>query len=167
MLHQLNKIQRLWLEELCKKEYGALLAIARNRSSSRFMAEEALQKTLLMACEKIDELMASPRPGGWLTNTLINTIGTLMRTQKRADNIFISEMGLDENRIAVWTDDIHTLDDIGVRALGERDYYIMKYVLLKEISADEAAAELGISVAACRKRIERNKKKLRKILEKI
>lgn len=166
-MRQLNDEQRLWLRQIYIREYDTLLCIARHRLPSLPVAEEAVQKTFLIACEKIDVLMASPRPGGWLTNTLINTIGTLMRSSERANKLFVSEMGLDESLIAAQDDGVYELDDIGVRVLGQRDYSIMKGVLLKELSIKEAAAELGISVAACKKRIQRGKRQLREILEKI
>lgn len=164
-MRQLNDEQRQWLSQLYIKEYDTLLVLARRRLPTLALAEEAVQKAFLTACEKVDVLMISPRPGGWLTNTLINTIGTIMRSAERANSIFISEMGLDENLIAAQVDSTYELDDIGVRTLGQRSYSIMKSVLLKDLSIKEAAAELGISIAACQKRIQRDKKKLQEKLK--
>ena len=45
------------------------------------------------------------------------------------------------------------------------DYYQKKAVELHERERDIKAKELGISVEACKKRVQRAKQKLRKILE--
>lgn len=165
MSHKLSDEQQLWLEQLYKKEYNGLLAFAQRHLSSPETVEDAVQEAYSIACAKIDELMNSPRPGGWLTEVLRRVIYRQIRTQMRAAAHFITTGDLDKRLIPAPMDNIVELDMAGVQALGKQNYYILKQVLLKELSIEEAARIMGVSTDTCRKRLERSKKKLRKKLE--
>ena len=50
--------------------------------------------------------------------------------------------------------------------LGEDEFSLLKMLVLDKYTILEAAQHLGISVEACKKRIQRTKKKLKSIFEK-
>lgn len=51
--------------------------------------------------------------------------------------------------------------------LDEKDFKLLELLALKRYSMLEAANEFGISIEACKKRVQRARKKLVKILEKM
>ena len=51
-------------------------------------------------------------------------------------------------------------------ALGEDDFQLLINIVIRKYTMLEAAEELGISVEACKKRVQRAKKRLQKIIEK-
>ena len=51
-------------------------------------------------------------------------------------------------------------------ALGEEDFQLLVNIVVRRYTMLEAAEELGITVEACKKRVQRAKKKLQKIIEK-
>ena len=51
--------------------------------------------------------------------------------------------------------------------LGSEDFKLLKKIILEKYPLSEAAEELNISVEACKKRVQRAKKKLREILDKL
>ena len=132
----LNQEEEKYIEQLYREMYTRLCFYAKNALGSRTLAEEAVQDTFRIACIKPDSLMNSKNPRGWLINTLKNVIRNRQRTEARLSNALLVAFQLLINIV------------------------IRKYSML------EAAEELGISVEACKKRVQRAKKKLQKIIEK-
>ena len=58
-------------------------------------------------------------------------------------------------------------ENIGKKGvLGEEDFQLLVNIVVRRYTMLEAAEELGITVEACKKRVQRAKKKLQKIIEK-
>ena len=124
------------------------------------MAEEAVQETFRIACQKPESLQESPNPKGWLVNTLKYTIRNIKHNQATAQRILtqyleshIKEDSFSEDTISLATlySDIANTDD---------------FKLLKEFAVDgrshlEMANARGITVSACKKRVQRAKESLR------
>lgn len=51
------------------------------------LAQDVVQETFLIAQAKIEQVMESPSPKGWLFNTLKNVIGNTYKQQKRLANM--------------------------------------------------------------------------------
>lgn len=142
------------IAQLYREMYRKLVVYAENALNDS-LAEEAVQDTFRIACSKYDELMNSSNPQGWLMNTLKNVIRNIRKEQANLNKYFVMTMSLDDEEFmevcAVGTDVHKRLLTLIVR---------YRYSIL------EAALEFGINVETCKKRIQRVKKKLRKILEK-
>lgn len=130
--------------------------------SDRLLAEEAVQDTFRIACAKADKLLFSPNPKGWLLNTLKNVTKNKVRSQVYLRNI----LELDENMIP-GNSDVLDIDFMYSDLTNSEDYKLLKKIALDKYSMLEAAKEMGISVEACKKRVQRAKKKLKKSFEKM
>ena len=119
------------------------------------------QETFRIACQKPEELLNSPRPEGWLINTLKHVISNMIRNKAIANRI-LSEY------IASQTQEYsESADRIRFEILYENICEMEEFQLIKEMAVDglshlEMAEKRGISVAACKKRVQRAKEILRK-----
>ena len=72
-----------FLEKIYIKEVPNMLRYAEVLLSSYPLAEDAVQNTFKIALEKIDDVINSPKPVGWIKNTLKNEIRQKYREQKK------------------------------------------------------------------------------------
>lgn len=163
------------IAQLYREMYRKLVVYAENALNDS-LAEEAVQDTFRIACSKYDELMNSSNPQGWLMNTLKNVIRNIRKEQANLNKYFVMTMSLDDEKFmeirAVGTDIHKRLEDTEVDLmysdlLTEEEYRLLTLIVRYRYSVLEAAQEFGINVETCKKRAQRAKKKLRKILEKI
>ncbi len=75
------------IEDLYLQMYPMLFEYARSSMNSDALAEEAVQDTFTIACQKVEMLISSPNPKGWLVNTLKNVIRNTLRNQNTARKI--------------------------------------------------------------------------------
>ena len=153
------------IETLYRKMYRLLFEYAYSSLLDRFLAEEAVQETFRIACQKTEDLCDSPNPEGWLVNTLKNVSANTLRSQATAQKLLdryasdrIGEFPAPDDRIGI---------EVLYSDLAQSD----EFVLLKELAIDkkthlEMARKRGISVAACKKRVQRAKEILREKIEK-
>lgn len=157
----LNDNQRCVIKALYLEMYFLLFSYAQNMLSDRSLAEEAVQDTFRIACAKADNLLYSPNPKGWLLNTLKYVI----KNKTRCRAYLINSLELDEN-IIPGDPDVLDIDFMYSDLTNSEDYKLLKKIALDKYSMLEAAKEMGISVEACKKRVQRAKKKLKKVLKK-
>lgn len=148
-----NLIERLYLEM-----YDMLLAYARASLKEEALAEEAVQETFQIACRKPKQLLNSPNPKGWLVNTLKYTICNIKRDWEKTRQLLAtylmqtSDVAFSENSIRL---------EVVYGSIADTE----EFKLLKEMAVDgkshlEIATARGISVNACKKRMQRAKEKL-------
>ncbi|NCB50273.1 MAG: sigma-70 family RNA polymerase sigma factor [Clostridia bacterium] len=159
----LNEKQKRDIEQLYYEMYYPLSAYAQSALSDRSLAEEAVQDAFRIACTKADELISSPNPKGWLTLTLKNVIKNMIRSRARLNRIVVASLDVEKNALGTMTDETN-IDFLYSNLIGREDYELLKNIILKKKSMLEAALELGISVEACKKRVQRAKKKLKELL---
>ena len=70
---------KLEIERLYLDLYPLLFEYARSSLSSDSLAEEAVQETFRIACQKPESLIHSPNPEGGLVNTLKNVLKNSIR----------------------------------------------------------------------------------------
>lgn len=154
-----KEIDRLYL-----KLYEMLFEYARSSLASDALAEEAVQDTFAIACQKPEKLCESTNPEGWLVVTLKNVLSNIKRKQNIARRILLEYF-------AANVDDISVSDDrMGVELLYDDIADLEEFKLLKEMALDglsylEMAQNRGITVGTCRKRVERAKKVLQKKIQ--
>jgi RNA polymerase sigma-70 factor (ECF subfamily) len=73
-LEKLQNPSVKFYETLIDTMYDTLLDYARLRVSDTSRAQDIVQDACLLAWEKIDSLISSPNPNGWMMNTLKNCI---------------------------------------------------------------------------------------------
>lgn len=153
-------IERLYLQMFCLMFEYACSAL-----SNEFLAEEAIQETFRVACQKPEELCTSQNPEGWLINTLKHTISNMIRNRGTANRVLTDYFASKLNEIST------SEDDVGIEILYDDIAGLEEFKLLKEMAVDgrshlEMARDRGISVPTCKKRVQRAKELLRKKLGK-
>lgn len=160
----LSDSQRRGIEELYKEMCYPLSAYAHSALNDRPLAEEAVQDTFRIACTKADDLLSSSNTKGWLLNTLKYVIRNIIRSRARLNNVIISSINFNENIIA-GDADAPDIDFLYSDLVDSEDYKLLKKIVLDKCTMLEAAQKLGISIEACKKRVQRAKKKLKKRIE--
>lgn len=149
------------IEKLYREMFRPLLAYARSALNEEGLAEEAVQDTFKIACAKADDFLSSPHPKGWLVNTLKNVIKNMKRSRAQLNNIVVSYLSFDEDIVASTANDVNP-DLYYSGIVSDEDFALLKLIAIERYSMFEAAEEFGISVEACKKRVQRAKKKFQK-----
>lgn len=160
----LDTEQASWLARQYREMYRRLELYALSVLKERGLAEEAVQETFRIACEKPDRFMNSENPQGWLVKTLQNVMRNTLKTRAHLNAVMASSAETWEARACFVSKDVDT-DILYSDLLGEEDYRLLKRIVFDGYSMLEAAQELGITLEACKKRVQRAKKKMKKILE--
>lgn len=152
---------KLEIERLYLQLYPLLFEYARSSLSSDSLAEEAVQDTFRIACQKPEAMINSPNPEGWIMNTLKNVLKNTIRNQNISRRILLDYFASNINDITV------TNDRVGLEILYEdvadlEEFKMVKAMALEGKSYLEMSQDLGISMAACRKRMQRARETLRK-----
>lgn len=155
--------QSTQIEELYLQMFNGMMAYARSSLPEEGLAEEAVQETFRIACQKPDALCTSQNPKGWLIKTLKFTIKNMKRSRESA-RLLLSEYLAAQIEKAVFSE-----DKIGLEVLYGNVSDMEEFQLLKEMAVDgkshlEMAQARGISVSACKKRVQRAKEVLEKKL---
>ena len=149
------------IEKLYLEMYDMLIAYARCSFEEASLAEEAVQETFRIACQKPEQLCGSINPKGWLVNTLKFTIRNMRRNRENARQI-LSTYLIAQNECVAYSE-----DRLSLQLLYEDISDLEEFKLIKEMAIDgkshlEMASARGISVDACKKRVQRAKETLQK-----
>lgn len=127
-------------------------------------AEEAVQESFRIACMKPEALIRSDNPEGWMVNTMKHAVRNIKRTQLRRrigatlslddDEVFLAQPGRPDEYADVEFSDLMT----------DEEYRMLKWHVLLNVSIKDIAETMDISEEACKKRIQRTKKRVQKIL---
>lgn len=165
--------QQREIENYYREMRGKLLAYANSVLKNESFAEEAVQDTFRIACEKIDSFLGSKNPKGWLLNVLKNVIRNMQKERAKLNMLMVSSISLDEGVQAAKAGTTNSgiepkLIDIFYRGLiPEEDFRLLKRVAIDKYTMLEAAEEFGLNVEQCKKRVQRSKAKLKSALKKI
>lgn len=160
----LTREQDQQIETLYRNISDKLYIYARNALDNPAQAEEAVQETFRIACTKPDEFLGCGNPPGWLVNTLKNVIKNTRRSQARLNLLVVKAISL-QGDLTISTGTAENIDLLYSDLIANEDFELIRRIVIDRYSMLEAAKELGISVEACKKRVQRAKQKLRKILE--
>lgn len=129
------------------------------------LAEEAVQETFAIACNKEDTLKTHPNPRGWLVVALKRTIQDMNKQRSQAAEIFTAYLeqygcpppdSQDPGHSHVIYSDLVNQDA----------FDLMLKVALTKCTSRDIAKDLNISVAAAKKRIYRARKAMQETLKK-
>lgn len=151
-------------EALYLELYHKLLGYAaRGLEGNLDLAEEAVQDTFRIFWVKYDQATVSPNVRGWIVNTLKGEILNIRRTRARMANL-VAQLSTAPQVEAVARDE-HGLDVEYGDLREDPDYQLLKEFALEQRTVKELAQSRGITIAACKKRLERARKRLKKYFE--
>ena len=153
--------QKKQIEELYLQMFEKLMIYSRISLDSNSLAEEAVQETFRIACQKPDSVCDSANPQGWIVNTLKNTIRNMNNSRANARKIVETYM------IAQLKEISFTEDRVNLNILYENVADMEEFKLLCEMAIEgkshaEMAKTRNISVSACKKRVQRAKETLQR-----
>ena len=156
--------EQTFFQGLYQDHYRALFSYAYHLGFRREMAEDCVQDAFLVALEHIETVRSSPNPRGYLQQTLKNVIGYQLRCMRYAAELqrklrerIPEEGGSGPDGLPPET--------LYRGAVSDEDLRLLIRFYLEGCSQKELAEELGISLNACKKRIQRAKERLRSALE--
>ena len=150
------------IEQLYLEMYDMLFAYARCSFAEESLAEEAVQETFKIACQKPEQLCESVSPKGWLVNTLKFTIRNMKRNRDRVQQLLSM---VEQNDFAVYSEDRLPLELMYEDISDTEDFKLLVEMAVEGKSHLEMAEVRGISVSACKKRVQRAKEKLQEKLK--
>ncbi len=141
------------IEQYYKDNYVILLKYAYHILHDQSLAEVAVQETFVVASRRVDKLIESERPVGWLFNTLKYIIKDMERDRAAVLQRCVSlEAAVSR---AEKTYEPEELDE------NDRDLALLRRFYVDGYRLSELAAELQTTVPALKMRIYRAKKRLR------
>lgn len=152
----LTKEQPDFIALLYQEMYRKLVATAYGLLGNMSLAEEVAQDAFLIACRKAEDVMNCPNPQGWMIITLHNVVRNLNRvlaTQER----YLHNTNRSQDQL------VHVDDYSGIEysdLLSIEEYRLFRRIAVDNYSMSEAAVEFGISVEACKKRVQRIRVKM-------
>lgn len=157
----MNPEQSRMIEALYLEMFDKMMAYARSSLENDAIAEEAVQEAFRVACQKPEQLCQSVNPRGWLVQTLKYTICNIKSNQATAKKL------VEQHLIARYKDDSVSEDPIDLHVLYQNVADTEAFKLLVEMSVEgrshlEMAESRGITVDACKKRVQRAKETLQK-----
>jgi len=161
---KLKNEQEDFIAQLYHEMYSKLCIYAMNALKDRELAEEAVQDTFCIACMKVNSLISSDNPQGWITLTLKNVIRNIIKSRSRMNSLIISALSIEDIQIIAPEDDME-FNVIYSDLLNKEDFKLLMMIVIDKYTMLEASEELGISIEACKKRVQRAKNKLKKIIE--
>lgn len=153
---QRRKIEAIYLEM-----YDRLLLYARNSLENHSLAEEAIQEAFRIACMKPDEFLSSPNPRGWILNTLKFTIQNMKRSRDKA-NVLLTQYLASHGESDAFSEDRLSLEVTYGNVAGSEEFRLIREMAVEGKSHLDMAHARGISVDACKKRVQRAKEFLRR-----
>lgn len=154
----MNAEQSKQIEQLYLEMFDLLLSYARASLEEEPLAEEAVQETFQIACRKPEQLLESQNPKGWLVNTLKYTIRNIKREREKTRQLLATYL-LQTSDVA-FTENAISLEVVYGNIADTEEFKLLKEMAVDRKSHLEIAASRGISVDACKKRIQRAKEKL-------
>lgn len=151
------------ITKLYYEMHGRMIAYAFSVLRDRNLAEEVVQDTFCIFCTKATTTLQHENPRGWLMRTLQNVMRNMQRHRAAMNRLIMESLQVEnlEELLVYDEEDVDLLyEDLAARA----DFQLLKRVVLDGCTMLEAAEEYGISVEACKKRIQRIRAYLKKKL---
>ena len=144
------------MEALFRENFEPLYRYANRLLRSPMLAEEAVQEAFLIAVTKYEEMQSSGNPTGWLYRTVYNVVQNQRRARQRGSELLLRLLSEQET---------HADDGVFSDLTEDEDFRLIRRITLEGYSVRETAEALGITVEACKKRIQRAKARLREQLK--
>lgn len=156
--------QKKTIEKLYQEMYDRLMIYARVNLDSESLAEEAVQETFYVVCRKPESVCSSANPQGWLVNTLKNTIRNMKRNRATAKRILETYLMTQLQECSITEDNID-LNVLYGNVADTEAFKLLSEMAIEGRSHEEMARNRGITVSACKKRVQRARETLQKKLK--
>lgn len=157
----MNAEQKRIIGALYQEMFDKLMAYACASLDSESLAEEAVQETFHIACQKPESVCGSINPQGWLVNTLKNTIRNIKSSRATAKRIVETYMLTQLRELSVTEDRIH-LNVLYENVADTEEFRLLSEMAIEGRSHEEMAHSRGITISACKKRVQRAKETLQR-----
>lgn len=157
----MNADQRRKIEELYLEMFDKMMVYARCSLDNESLAEEAVQETFRIACQKPEQLCESDNPQGWLVQTLKYTILNIKSSCAAARKI-LEGYAIYQNESLAVSEDRLQLHFLYEDVADTEEFALLTEMAIEGRSHLEMAKRRGISVSACKKRVQRAKETLRR-----
>ena len=151
------------LEQMYREMYPTLYAYALRILKDHALAEEAIQDTFCIACAKREQALSNPKPRGWLMLTLKHVMQNMLRSQRKLQRLLFLAAG--EEQPTMEAPELLDVDVLFSDLSDSEDFRLLKRIALEQCTIVELAQDLGISAEACKKRVQRARKRLQKKLK--
>jgi RNA polymerase sigma-70 factor (ECF subfamily) len=155
--------------ELVRRYEGKIFRLAQHVTQNREDAEDVLQETFMKAYEHLDQFQGNSKFYTWIVRIAVNQALMKLRRRKTDKSVSLDEAidtGEDTvvREIAAWDEDLGTILDTAVQSLDPpyRSVFMLRDV--DELSTEETAETLGLSVPAVKSRLLRARLQLREKL---
>ena len=157
----MNAEQKRMIEQLYREMYDKLMVYAGVSLGSESLAEEAVQETFRIACQKSESVCGSLNPRGWLVNTLKNTIRNMKSSRETAKRIIETYMMTQLREFSI-TEDRINLNVLYENVADTEEFKLLAEMAIEGRSHEEMARSRGITISACKKRVQRAKETLQR-----
>jgi RNA polymerase sigma-70 factor, ECF subfamily len=164
--------------ELVRRYEGKIFRLAQHITQNREDAEDVLQETFLKAYEHLDQFQGQSKFYTWIVRIAVNQALMKLRRRKTDRSVSLDE-GIDTGEdtvtreIAAWDEDpeqrfsreeLGELLDAAIQSLAPpyRSVFVLRDI--DELSTEETADALGLSVPAVKSRLLRARLQLREKL---
>lgn len=152
--------QRENIGQLYRELYPSLLQYAQSRLGTQGHAEEAVQETFRIACAKADDLLKSSNPRGWLLNTLKYTLQNMIRSMDTDHRLLSNYLKTQPQRVCYTENGVRL--ELAYGNISElEEFKLIKEFSVEQKSCLEIARSRGITLNACKKRLQRAREILR------
>ena len=153
--------QKKQIEELYLQMYEKLIIYSRISLDSNSLAEEAVQETFRIACQKPESVSNSANPQGLIVNTLKNTIRNMNSNRATARRIVETYLMTQFKEIS-FTEDQINLNILYENVADMEEFKLLCEMVIQGKSHAEMAKARNISISACKKRVQRAKETLQR-----
>ena len=160
----MEEVYRERIGQLYTELYDQFKVYARSSLQNESLAEEAIQETFRIACQKPEALFDCSSPQGWLYITLKYTIQNMKHTRATAKRV-VEFYLLDQAKDFAVHEDAISLKIQYADIADTEDFKLLCEFAVEGRSHAEMAQARGISISACKKRLQRAKEYLKKKLE--
>lgn len=157
--------EKALIERLYFELYEPLVSYANSILRNRYRAEELTHEVFVCAVCRPDELLNSPNPKGWLYRTMRNMLQNNSKATARQLKLMADYLSVNGVENTAFIDLPSLKLQYGTLAETAEFNLIYDMAVLSK-THEEMARERGISINACKKRVERAKKSLRQKLSK-
>jgi RNA polymerase sigma factor (sigma-70 family) len=157
-----------FLAELYQDMNSRLVFAAYADVKDRYRAEELVQDVFMLASKKIDSVMKSPNPRGWLVNTLQFVLKREYRSRLNVQKAFAEQSAftedLEDSASNSAEDEALKMLELSSMFTGA-EWHLLKRAYIERCTIAEIADELGIEYDACAKRLQKARDKAKTLFK--
>lgn len=153
--------QNQWFVELYREHSARLFKQAYYILRDRYLAEDLVEETFLILLYKQKDILTHPNIGGWLSQTLKYLILDEPKSARHRLEIPLV------HDTSAFTEDTHyePLEDLLPKGLSPKEREILILLFEEQLSYEDIAQRLGISILNCRTRAFRAKAHYKELIK--